>query len=1249
MNSLKNLKITNKILFALLIGVLSCIIISAYGLYRLNKANNSLLILYNEDVLSLEKINLVHSNFYQIDRSLDEKIIASTKETTRKYDIKLEEDIRNFENSLNSAKEFFYTEKSKIMYDNFYDKWVKYKIELQKTRDNAEIKDISLRNKIKEAYDTKFNLKTYEMILDLDNIIKLKNVRITNSFKESQEDYKESLIVTIIVNILIILFFVFLGLYTGKIIKESIMTLKNSLDNVANGNFSTKIDYKYKDELLDVSNSLNIMIDVLNKAKEDTNIQNWFKDGLNKLSNKLSDEKELSKLTNSAISFIARYLEAGMGALYILDKDTNILSLEGSYAFNIRDNIISEYKLKDGLIGQVAYEKQAIILKNIQRKERDISMGLIDEPPISIFAMPIIYENEVSGVIELATLKHFSKLEQDFLIQANKIIATMINSLIQNEKVKKLLILAQEAKAEAEENLTQAIEANINLETQSIILQEQSEEMKLANTKMEGQQEQLLIQAEEMRQTNAKMEEQNQEMEQQSEELNQTNKKLIEQQDYLKEEQERINRVNNELIIVQDELNKKAEQLEKSSQYKSEFLANMSHELRTPLNSVILLSQLMAKNKKQNLQIDEVEKLNVINKAGKDLLNLINDILDLSKIEAGKLNIEIRDFNISTLLEDQEHYFSSIASEKGINLIIENEFTDDLIIESDSNRISQILRNFMSNSFKFTKEGSVTLKLSKSNKKDKPLRFNVIDTGIGIPEEKQKLVFDAFSQADGSTSRLYGGTGLGLSISVNLAKLLGAEISLESKEGVGSNFSLFLPYKTPNNKDNNLDELENSSYKTDKNLDLVNEIINHELNLEKVNNIENKHRTKIFDDKNSIKIGDKIVLIVEDDVDFANSVSFTAKEIGLKSLIATTCKEGLELTEKYHPSCMILDLGLPDKNGMELLRELKSTKEFRDIPIHIVSADDSQVIKAKKSGAVGFQMKPVMEEELVLILKNMTNLSEKIEKKVLLVEDNKVYKENIMEIFQNKGLLIDGVETEKEAIEKIDSNHYDTIIIDLYLENGSGYSICIYVKDKNIQTPIIVHTGKDLTEKEELELKKISDSIILKTVNSSERLIDEVSMFLNLVKDKKIEGNKNSYIKNSDNLKIPKELELEGKKILIVDDDIKNIFVLTSALEETNADIFSAKNGREGVELLKKNPDISLVIMDIMMPIMNGYEAIEEIRKTSEIKEIPIIAATAKAMKDDREKCLSIGANDYISKPIDLNLLMAMVEKWISK
>lgn len=1144
MNWIKNLKITNKILFSFSIGIISCVLISLSGIYAVNKTNEVIITLHQRDDVLLKLYHLL-TDFDKTDKTLGEKIIETHEKHLKRFDIILDEEVKNIDNSILEVKDLFYTEKGKLLYYTFSEKWKKYKIDFEEIKEKANRKGLNgSKNLLVDEYQDlineyqdKFILKTNEVKNALETLIDQTQAVGENAFIESQNNYRESILVIIAINILAVVFFILFGIYTGNIIKQPIETIREYLDKVSDGDFSAKIDYQYRDEILDVSKSLNSMVDSLKKSKEASEVQNWLKDGLNKLSTILADEKDLIFLSNKAVSFVARYLDAGMGALYLFDNITMKNHLAGSYAFNVRDNISNEYSLKEGIVGQVAYEKQTIIIKHIQRHEKDINIGLLSEPPVSIFTTPLLYENNLCGVMELSTLEYFSPLKQDFLNQANKIIGTMINSLQQNKKVQDLLLITQDAKLEAEKKANETIIANEKLEMQKKQLERQTEKVTLANIQMEEQQKQLITkseemikanakmeeqqlvleqQAEEMRKSNSKMEEQQLTLEQQKEELNQTNKKLIEQQEFLKEEQIRVNKINTNLVAVQEELNKKANQIEQSSKYKSEFLANMSHELRTPLNSVILLSQLLAKNKKQTLQEAEVEKLNVINKAGKDLLNLINDILDLSKIEAGKLNIEVRDFNVNALLEDQEYYFTQISMEKGVKLIIKNDFPEDLIIRSDSLRISQILRNFMSNAFKFTKQGSVTLNLSKSDKKDKPLKFSVIDTGIGISEDKQKMVFDAFSQADGSTTRLYGGTGLGLSISLNLARVLGGEISLESQVGIGSTFSLFLPYSAV--IDTNNESMDNFYQ-------------NHKHSEKSVNNFKEVSTTTIseaFDDRDSIMSGDKVVLIVEDDINFAKSVSFTAKEMGLKSLIALTCNNGIEMAKRYHPSCIILDLVLPDKSGMELLRELKVTSEFKDIPIHIVSGDDSQAIQVKKNGAIGFQMKPALEEDLIKILKNMIALNQKKEK------------------------------------------------------------------------------------------------------------------------EKKSDETKQKYITNSSASKTLQDLEFDGKKILIVDDDMKNIFVLTSALEETNAEILTAKNGKECMEMLNKNQDVELVIMDIMMPVMNGYEAIEEIRSNPLFKNLPIIAATAKAMKDDRKKCLSAGASDYITKPIDLNLLMAMLEKWIS-
>jgi signal transduction histidine kinase/DNA-binding response OmpR family regulator/HAMP domain-containing protein len=1014
MNWLKNLKITNKIFFSLLIGVISCLFISFWGIINLKSTNDIIVSLRQNDLKIIQELNDLTVSFNIMDKYLIEKISTTDNNKINEYNYIIESKMSKIENQIVSIKDLFKSEKGKHFYSELEKKWQIYVPEFQEIKALSNSTEENKILNVKKHYDLELLPKTIEFISFLEKVVDFKHEVVNNHFDNSQKEYYQNILRTIILNIFIISFFLIVGIYIGNIIKKPIIQLKKELDKVTEGDLPEKIEYKYNDEILDVVKSLNLMIDSIKKSKHNNELQNWLKDGLNNLSLDLSEQKDLISLSNKAISYLARYLNSGMGALYLFDKENSKLYLTGSYAFNFRDSVSNEYSIKEGLVGQVAFEKQTIILKNIQRKEKDINTGLIIEAPISIFAMPLIYENELCGVIELSTINLFNEIEHDFINQSNKIISTMINSLQQSEKVKKLLQISEIAKEKSDIIAKELSNTNIELEEQKKYLEEQGKKMKEANIKMEQQKYELEQSSEEMRQTNVKMHEQQQELAQQSEELNQINKKLVEQQDSLKEEKERINRINLDLIEAQEELNEKAKQLEQSSQYKSEFLANMSHELRTPLNSVILLSQLLAKNKKQNLQEEEVEKLNVINKAGKDLLNLINDILDLSKIEAGKLNIEIRDFNISNLLHDQKEYFNSLASEKGLDLILENDLNDNLVIKSDSHRIAQILRNFISNAIKFTQNGSITLKLSNSNIPDKPLKFSVIDTGFGIPKDKQKLVFDAFSQADGSTTRLFGGTGLGLSISLNLAKLLGGYITLESDEGKGSNFSLILPYSINEND-----------------LDLNSQINQNPLIIESKNIIndkkaeENEQKVKLVkeikDDRKNITKDDKTVLIVEDDSDFAETISFIAKDLGFKTIISGTFTNGMEMVKKYIPTCIILDLGLPDKNGMELLNEVKSTQELRHIPIHIVSGDDTQRLKAKKNGAIGFQTKPALEDDLILILQNMTKDIKEKDKIILIVEDNEFYKKNIMEIFSDKGLKIDEASTEKEAIKKIDS------------------------------------------------------------------------------------------------------------------------------------------------------------------------------------------------------------------------------------
>ncbi|MFZ5985555.1 MAG: response regulator, partial [Bacillota bacterium] len=911
----------------------------------------------------------------------------------------------------------------------------------------------------------------------------------------------------------------------------------------------------------------------------------WIKDGRSSLNEELAGNIPLSELTLKAVSFLARITDSGHGVFYIYNNEEKVLHLNASYAFTEKDQMSNKYALGEGLVGQAALERKPILLKNVKRQDALIVAGTIREAPLNIYTLPLVYEDELYGVIELSSFEPFTTLKQEFLKDASKIISVNLYSAIQSQRIRNLLKISESAQKEAKRKADELKEANEELEEQQRLLQQQTEELQ---------------------QTNAQLEEQQQLLQQQSEELQQTNSQLEEQQQLLEEQSRLLNTKNQDLEISREELLKRSEELERVSKYKSEFLANMSHELRTPLNSIILLAKMLDRKMTNELSQKDREKINIIYKAGQELLRLINDILDLSKIESGKLSLNVTTFNSSELLEDLKQMFEGVSKEKNIRFVLEDDL--DTKLKGDKDKISQILRNFLSNAFKFTEEGSVTLKVMPDEDREGGVVFSVIDTGIGISENKLSMIFEEFQQGDGSISRKYGGTGLGLSISRKLTDLMKGEVRLNSREGEGSTFSLYLP---------------DLIYKQNDKADLI---------------IKHSDADRQYSSEKS----KKVIMVIEDDKDFAHYIENINSSAGFETLLAYSGREGLDMLKKHKVDGILLDLKLPDVSGVEVLRELKSTIELRKIPVHIISVCDEDN-KLKKMGALGYKQKPVNEDEIKELVSRMIAFSEKSPKNLLVIEDDTIQQDAIRELIESREIKLKIVDAEEKARCELARGIYDAVVLDLELKDGNGINICRFIGEQNIQIPVIIYTGKDLSVDQEKEIRRYADSIIVKTANSEERLLDEVTLFLHKVKGNVDHGH---YLFSK--MKRECALSLDRKRILIVDDDPRNVFVLASALEDYGAEIIDADNGKSALEMLRKYKT-DLILLDIMMPVMDGYETIRAIRNDKELRDIPIIALTAKSLKGDREKCIEAGANDYISKPVDYDVLTRLVKAWIVK
>lgn len=1001
----------------------------------------------------------------------------------------------------------------------------------------------------------------------------------------------------------------------SKALQRLARALKTNTDfalSIGEGNLEVPYSPLSKVDLL--GNALIQMRNNLKKLSEVNAANSWLQTSIVETGNVLRGEKSAEDLAGELLSKLAQILKFQAGALYLMQAD--VLKLTGTYAFSHRKSPITEFKLGEGLVGQAALEKKVIIFDNVPPEFIYIQSGLAEGEAPQVILQPFLFHGTVIGVIELASTRPWTDLQCTFLDQIEESIAIAFHSIQARQEMKRLLVASQEMAEELRVQQEELREANEELEQQAKALKESE-----AN---------LQVQQEELRVTNEELEEKT---------------RILEQQ------KAAIALKNQELENAKAEIERKAREVEKASQYKSEFLANMSHELRTPLNSLLILSKSLMDNKKGNLTPDQIEAAQIIYNSGNELLTLINDILDLSKIEAGRLDINPEKVETESLASYVKMHFHHIASQKGLEfrVMVADDVPEQFV--TDRLRLEQILKNLLSNAIKFTSQGSVTFEISmavpghrfliSSLQKGPVLAFSVKDTGIGIPKDKQELIFEAFKQADGSTSRKYGGTGLGLSISKELARLLGGEIQLESEPGKGSKFTIYLPLKMPEK------EIVNSTHehRPPKTTPAPLSQPGDEDPLLAETPPEPPKVESIPDDRNVITAADRVLLIIEDDASFASVLAAQAREKGFKVLASATGEEGLELANRFKPAAIILDINLPGINGWDVLDRLKETPSLRHIPVHIMSAYDED-IEAYRKGAIGYLTKPVNPDQLNSAFERIGHYIGGGLRELLLVEDDQNLRKSIKTIIGEKDIKITECDSGKAALEAIRSKYFDCMVLDLGLPDMSGFELLHAIK--NIPEfkvpPVIVYTGRELTREEDKELHQYTDSIIIKGVKSEERLLDETALFLHRVVSEMPSQQQEiiSFLHDRDTI-------FRNKKILIVDDDMRNVIALTRLLEEKEIVVRAAENGQMAIDMLNQEPDIHLVLMDIMMPVMDGYETIRKIREIPQLRNLPIIALTAKAMKEDRNRCIAAGASDYISKPVNVDKLLSLIRVWLHK
>ncbi|HEX9147159.1 MAG TPA: response regulator, partial [Candidatus Binatia bacterium] len=886
----------------------------------------------------------------------------------------------------------------------------------------------------------------------------------------------------------------------------------------------------------------------------------------------LQGQRDLTTVGQMLLSELAPLVNAQYGAMYQMDASNGGPHLKrlAGYARGEAQEISAELPLGVGLVGQCAVEKRRILLTDIPPDYTRVSSGLGSAYPRNLIVLPVLFEGQTKAVIELASLAEFTSTHLTFLAQLTESIGIVLNT----------------------------IEATMR--TEGLLQQSQ----KLA-TELQAQQT----------------------------ELQQTNEELANKAKQLAEQNAEVERKNHEIEQARHAVEEKAAELALASKYKSEFLANMSHELRTPLNSILILAQQLADNSDGNLNSKQVEFCRNIHASGADLLNLISDILDLSKIESGTVTVEPEEVQFQKVNEAVERAFRHVAENK--HLIFDIELSSELprAIYTDLKRLQQILKNLLSNAFKFTMQGRVSFRIRPAqsgwssdhtvlNSSSRVIALEVSDTGIGIAPDKQRIIFEAFHQADAGTSRRFGGTGLGLAISRELATLLGGEIRLISAPQRGSTFTLYLPERYFG-----ANAIADFSGITPAPL-----IVQQAAKPEKVD-----------DDRESIMPGDPVVLIVEDDPHFARVLLELVRERGFKAVVTMQGGHARALAREFGPRAIILDIFLPDMLGWTVLSHLKQDPATRHIPVQIISVEEER-LQGLGHGAFSYLIKPSTTDDLRRAFDRVLDYAQSPRRQLLIVEDNEVERQSVVELLGHENVDITTAGTGVEAWDALQTKKFDCMVLDLRLPDISGFELLERIRQRPElkELPIVVFTGKDLTEEEEVKLVRMAESVILKGVQSPERLLDETSLFLHLVASEMPPAKQQMLerLRQSDEA-------LRGRKVLVVDDDVRNIFALTSLLEQHGVNVFSAETGTEAIALLNRDEDIDAVLMDIMMPEMDGYETMRRIRENPRRRLLPILALTAKAMKGDREKCLEAGASDYIAKPVNTEELLALLRIWL--
>jgi signal transduction histidine kinase/CheY-like chemotaxis protein/HAMP domain-containing protein len=972
---------------------------------------------------------------------------------------------------------------------------------------------------------------------------------------------------------------------------------------VTEGDLTRSITVSAAGEVAALKDNVNQMILNLRATTQKNTEQDWLKTNLARFTRMLQGQRDLEAVSRLILKELAPLVQAQQGVFYLMDQGGDgapLLKLLSSYAYRERKSLSNQFRLGEGLVGQCVLEKERILVTEAPPEYLRIGSGLGEAPPSNVVVIPVLFEGHVKAVVELASFHRFSEIHLAFLDQLTESIGIVLNTIAAGMRTEELLKQSQSLAEELRSQQGELTDSNKRLEQQANSLQASEERLRL-----------------------------------QQEELQRTNEELEERSRLLQIQNVEVERKNREIEQAKAALEERAQQLSLSSKYKSEFLANMSHELRTPLNSLLILARMLSENGDGNLSAKQVEFAQTIYASGSDLMALINDILDLSKIESGTIQVEVDAAPLADLGADLRRAFDEVARQKSLAFAVELDPSAPALVYTDGRRLQQILKNLVSNAFKFTERGQVSVVMRRATRgwsweagalaaADAVVAFEVTDTGIGIPEEKQRIIFEAFQQADGSTARKYGGTGLGLSISRELARLLGGEITVASAPGKGSTFTLYLPRgivpraaRTPN-----VVRAPDAPRRPEARAAALAE-----------------ESPAVDDDRVSLRPGDKVLLVVEDDPVYAAILVGLARERGFKAVVATRGERALALARELRPDAVTLDLVLPDLDGWSVLDLLKRDPQTRQIPVHVITGRRDDRRLAVRLGAVASLEKPATRDELHRAIERVAGIAALKRKRLLVVGGGEAERAAIRELVGDGDVEIVAVGDGASAVAAVRDDRFDCVVVDAALPDMPVAQLVRALHgDGPRPVPVVIHGSLPAAEARELE--RASGEVVLKLARSPEQLLAETSVFLHRVEGTLPEA-KRAMLRRA----FQPDPVLAGKTVLVVDDDARNAFAIASALERHDVKIAYAESGRVALELLRGRPDA--VLMDVMMPGMDGLEAMRAMRATPEGARVPIIALTAKAMKGDRERCLEAGASDYIAKPVDTDQLLSLLRVWL--